>query len=156
VASLWLLRASRLLEELGPWERLFARGYGVEAAGLEGDQVDRVGLAGIALVSAAEVDAAEPARKTQDLPEVFEVALEADEVEPELGLNFVSFQRDLEHLWQILGLPSWLGGVNFGGRHERDPGEPDPIDLITLEAGGLYAVPPREEPFPGAKLFKQP
>lgn len=76
--------------------------------------------------------------------------------EPELGLNFVSFQRDLEHLWQILGLPSWLGGVNFGGRHERDPGEPDPIDLITLEAGGLYAVPPREEPFPGAKLFKQP
>lgn len=75
---------------------------------------------------------------------------------PELGLNFVSFQRDLEHLWQILGLPSWLGGVNFGGRANRGAGEPEPIELISLEAGGLYAAPPRDEPFPGAKLFKEP
>lgn len=72
---------------------------------------------------------------------------------PDLGLNFVSFQGDLEHLWQILGLPSWLGGVNFGGRLEREPGEPEPIHLMSLDAGGLYVVPPRAQPFPGAELF---
>jgi Dyp-type peroxidase family len=73
---------------------------------------------------------------------------------PDLGLNFVSFQRDLEHLWQILGLPGWLGGVNFGGRPDRGRGEPEPIELLSLEAAGFYAVPPREQPFPGAKLFR--
>jgi deferrochelatase/peroxidase EfeB len=73
---------------------------------------------------------------------------------PRLGLNFVSFQRDLEHLWQILGLPSWLGGVNFGGRDDRGANEPPPIELISLEAGGLYAAPPQAEPFPGAQLFE--
>jgi deferrochelatase/peroxidase EfeB len=72
---------------------------------------------------------------------------------PALGLNFVSFQRDLEHLRQILGLADWLGGVNFGGRHDRDPGEPEPPELITLRAGGFYAVPPEGSPFPGAGLL---
>lgn len=72
---------------------------------------------------------------------------------PDLGLNFVSFQRDLEHVWQILGLPGWLGGVNFGGRTDRGPGEPEPIKLLSLEAAGFYAVPPRQSPFPGASLF---
>jgi len=72
---------------------------------------------------------------------------------PDLGLNFVSFQRDLEHLWQILGLPGWLGGVNFGGRPDRGPGEPEPIELLSLKAAGFYAVPPRQSPFPGASLF---
>lgn len=72
---------------------------------------------------------------------------------PSLGLNFVSFQGDLEHLRQILGLAGWLGGVNFGGRAERCPGEPEPIELVDLRAGGFYAVPPRGEPFPGAALY---
>lgn len=72
---------------------------------------------------------------------------------PELGLNFVSFQRDLYDLRQILGLADWLGGVNFGGRAERARGEPEPIELIALEAGGFYAVPPHAGPFPGASLF---
>jgi len=72
---------------------------------------------------------------------------------PDLGLNFISFQRDLEHLWQILGLPGWLGGVNFAGRQDRGQGEPEPIDLLSLEAAGFYAVPSRERPFPGSKLF---
>lgn len=72
---------------------------------------------------------------------------------PDLGLNFISFQRDLEHLWQILGLPGWLGGVNFAGRRNRGPREPEPIDLLGLEAAGLYVVPPRDRPFPGAKLL---
>lgn len=73
---------------------------------------------------------------------------------PRLGLNFVSFQRDLEHLRQILGLRSWLGEVNFGGPAEPEQGQPRPIQLIGVRAGGLYAVPPRESPFPGARLFR--
>jgi deferrochelatase/peroxidase EfeB len=72
---------------------------------------------------------------------------------PRLGLNFVSFQADLASLQHILQLPGWLGDVNFGGPTEPGPGEPDPLQLITLEAGGFYAVPPQAEPFPGAELF---
>ena len=72
---------------------------------------------------------------------------------PRLGLNFISFQRDLEHLRQILGLPGWLGGVNFGGRAQRGAGEPEPINLLSLRAGGFYAVPRRGSPFPGARLL---
>lgn len=73
---------------------------------------------------------------------------------PRLGLNFVSFQRDLEHLRQILTIPSWLGDVNFGG---VPPGPsstgPDPLQFIHLRAGGFYAIPPRADPFPGAGLL---
>jgi deferrochelatase/peroxidase EfeB len=78
----------------------------------------------------------------------------AEDCTPRLGLNFVSFQRDIEHLRQLLGLSSWLGDVNFGGRRDRRPGEPPPLELLSLRAGGFYAVPPREDPFPGAKLFE--
>ncbi|MEJ7785681.1 MAG: hypothetical protein WKF96_12825 [Solirubrobacteraceae bacterium] len=67
-----------------------------------------------------------------------------------VGLNFVSFQRDLRVLHEVLHLPGWLGDSNFGGLAEDGP-EASP--LITLAAGGLYAVPPRERPFPGADLF---
>jgi deferrochelatase/peroxidase EfeB len=66
---------------------------------------------------------------------------------PRLGLNFVSFQRDLRVLRQLLHLPGWLGDSNFGG-----PGS-DSVPLISLLAGGFYAVPPRADPFPGAGLF---
>lgn len=83
----------------------------------------------------------------------YEYLTGVDRSGPDLGLNFVSFPRDLEHLWQILGLPGWLGGVNFGGRADRGTGEPEPIDLLSLDAAGFYAVPPRERPFPGARLF---
>jgi deferrochelatase/peroxidase EfeB len=72
---------------------------------------------------------------------------------PRLGLNFVSFQADLAALVHLLHLPGWLGDVNFGGRHERGPGEPPPLAFVALAAGGLYAVPPRARPFPGAGLF---
>jgi len=67
---------------------------------------------------------------------------------PRLGLNFVSFQRDLGTLQHLLHLPGWLGDANFGG----DPGP----SFITLLAGGLYAVPPRAEPFAGASLLGSP
>lgn len=67
---------------------------------------------------------------------------------PRLGLNFVSFQSDLEQLQQVLGLAGWLGDVNFGG-----PGGPGALSLMSLRAGGFYAVPPRAEPFAGAALL---
>jgi deferrochelatase/peroxidase EfeB len=72
---------------------------------------------------------------------------------PRLGLNFISFQRDLQRLRQVLGLKGWLGDVNFGGRSEPGPGEPGAPHLLALRAGGFYAVPPRGDPFPGADLF---
>lgn len=72
---------------------------------------------------------------------------------PRLGLNFVSFQRDLATLEHLLHLPGWLGDVNFGGPVAPGPGEPAPLRFIELLAGGLYAVPPRARPFPGAALF---
>lgn len=73
--------------------------------------------------------------------------------EPHLGLNFVSFQNDLFHLQQILGLDGWLGEVNFGGPAVSKQGEPEPLRFLALRAGGFYAIPPRLEPFPGADLF---
>lgn len=72
---------------------------------------------------------------------------------PELGLNFVSFQADLQTLQHIMHLPGWLGDVNFGGPAEPEPGDPLSPPLLSLLAGGLYAVPPRARPFPGAALF---
>lgn len=72
---------------------------------------------------------------------------------PSLGLNFVSFQRDLGRLRQILGLGGWLGDVNFGGPSDPLAGDPPSPSLLTLRAGGFYAVPPRCLPFPGANLF---
>lgn len=72
---------------------------------------------------------------------------------PRLGLNFVSFQSDLEHVQQVLGLQGWLGDVNFGGPAAPRVGDPHPPDLMSLRAGGFYAVPPRERPFAGAGLF---
>jgi deferrochelatase/peroxidase EfeB len=72
---------------------------------------------------------------------------------PRLGLNFVSFQSELEHVQQVLGLQGWLGDVNFGGPTFPRAGDPKPPDLMSLRAGGFYAVPPRERPFAGASLF---
>jgi len=72
---------------------------------------------------------------------------------PVLGLNFVSFQRDLAVVQHLLHLPGWLGDVNFGGRADQEAGEPAAVRFISLVAGGLYAVPPRDAPFPGASLF---
>lgn len=72
---------------------------------------------------------------------------------PVVGLNFVSFQRDLSVLRQVLHLPGWLGEVNFGGPATPKPGEPVDPGFLSLRAGGFYAVPPRGDPFPGATLF---
>lgn len=69
---------------------------------------------------------------------------------PDLGLNFVSFQCDLRNLQHVLHLPGWLGDVNFGGSASSDS---QPPRFLALDAAGLYAVPPREEPFPGIALL---
>ena len=61
------------------------------------------------------------------------------------GVNFVSFQRDLQRLMNILNQPTWLGGANFGGDGD--------VKFVSLIDGGFYAVPPRDTPFPGARLF---
>jgi deferrochelatase/peroxidase EfeB len=66
-----------------------------------------------------------------------------------VGLNFVSFQRDLRVLQQLLHLPGWLGDANFGGPTGAAAAAP----LISVAAGGLYAVPPRGKPFAGAELL---
>lgn len=72
---------------------------------------------------------------------------------PILGLNFVSFQRDLGSLQHLLHLPGWLGDVNFGGRRDPQPGDPPSPQMITVLSGGFYAVPPLDNPFPGAEVF---
>lgn len=76
--------------------------------------------------------------------------------EPRLGLNFVSFQRDLGIVQHMLHLPGWLGDVNFGGPADPGEGEPDQVRLIGVVAGGFYAVPPDDHPFPGAGCFPAP
>jgi deferrochelatase/peroxidase EfeB len=60
---------------------------------------------------------------------------------PRVGLNFVSFQRDLSVVQHVLHMPGWLGDINFGGPQAPDEGEPDSPRFVTLEAGGFYAVP---------------
>ena len=72
---------------------------------------------------------------------------------PRLGLNFVSFQRDLAVVHHVLHLPGWLGDVNFGGPTQAGPGDPQPIRLVSVAAGGFYAVPPVGAHFPGAEIF---
>ena len=72
---------------------------------------------------------------------------------PSLGLNFVSFQADLGTFQHLMHLPGWLADVNFGGPTRSKPGDPPSPALMRLLAGGLYAVPRRSRPFPGADLF---
>jgi hypothetical protein len=57
----------------------------------------------------------------------------------------ISFQRDLARVSLMLDNPAWLGSANFGGDGR--------LELLTLLAGGFYAVPPAADPFPGAEIF---
>jgi deferrochelatase/peroxidase EfeB len=70
-----------------------------------------------------------------------------------LGINFVSFQRSLLHLTNILTIPGWLGNANFGSSEGAKPGQPTYVTMASIIAGGFYAVPPKVPPFPGADLF---
>jgi Dyp-type peroxidase family len=72
-----------------------------------------------------------------------------------LGLNFVSFRKDISAIRNILSIGDWMGNVNFGGVTNPDLtlNEPPPIPLMSILAGGFFAIPPTEDPFPGASLF---
>jgi deferrochelatase/peroxidase EfeB len=113
-----------------------------------------------AIVGSAHIHRANQNRGAPDIPanqRMYRQGYEFfDSIGPEgpvLGLNFVSFQRELDRLLKILETPGWLGDVNFGGRSSATAPEPEPIVLMRLIAGGFYAVPPRGDPFPGAALF---
>jgi Dyp-type peroxidase family len=73
-----------------------------------------------------------------------------------LGLNFVSFRKDVSTIRNILSIADWMGSVNFGGVTNPDPiiGEPPPIPLMSILAGGFFAIPPAEDPYPGFSLFQ--
>jgi deferrochelatase/peroxidase EfeB len=65
-----------------------------------------------------------------------------------VGLNFVSFQNDPRRLFFILRDPRWLGNSNFGG---------PPIfskNLLSVQASGMFLVPPVERGFPGYSIFQ--
>jgi deferrochelatase/peroxidase EfeB len=69
------------------------------------------------------------------------------------GLNFVSFQDTPERLLRMLTADKWLGGVNFGGDAQQPL--PGMQELLSIRAGGVFLVPPRNdgESFPGASIF---
>lgn len=108
------------------------------------------------LLEASHIARANQSRASPGAPGAFRIyrqgydfleSLTAEGVQ--LGLNFVSFQRDLRVLQQLLHLPGWLGDANFGGASDSQMKPP----LISVAAGGFYAVPASGEPFPGAALF---
>lgn len=68
-----------------------------------------------------------------------------------IGLNFVGFQRDVSIVLNILRSRDWMGDANFGGVI-ADPSIPA-FNLMSIVAGGLFAVPPLGSPFPGSSLF---
>jgi deferrochelatase/peroxidase EfeB len=67
-----------------------------------------------------------------------------------LGLNFISFQNDPTRLLFILTDPNWLGNSNFAGTGKI----PGMKDFLTVQACGIFFVPPTEKPFPGASMFE--
>jgi deferrochelatase/peroxidase EfeB len=66
-----------------------------------------------------------------------------------LGLNFISFQDDPTRLLFILTDPNWLGTSNFGGTGDNIAMK----DFLSVQALGIFFVPPKEMPFPGASIF---
>jgi Dyp-type peroxidase family len=66
-----------------------------------------------------------------------------------VGLNFVSFQNDPGRLFFILSDPNWMGKANFGG----SPHDVQLSNLLSVQATGVFFIPPNEKPFPGASIF---
>jgi len=65
-----------------------------------------------------------------------------------VGLNFVSFQNDPRRLFFILSDPRWLGNSNFGAFPNLSK------NLLSVQASGMFFVPPVERVFPGYSIFK--
>ena len=66
------------------------------------------------------------------------------------GLNFVSFQNDPGRLFFILTDPNWLGNTNFGGDQNNMQGMER---FLTVLAAGVFFIPAKEKPFPGASIL---
>jgi len=66
-----------------------------------------------------------------------------------VGQNFISYQNDPSRLFFILTHPDWMGNTNFGGRTKNNKMN----KLLSVLAGGVFFVPPKEMPFPGASIF---
>jgi hypothetical protein len=64
------------------------------------------------------------------------------------GLNFISFQNDPNRLFFILTDPRWMGRANFGGSPEllRQ-------NILSVISAGMFFVPSKEKPFPGASIL---
>jgi len=112
------------------------------------------------LLQASHIYRANPYRHAQDgnaanriFRQGYEFLEPLEEGRLRVGLNFVSFQRSLLIFKQILSFWGWMGDVNFGGPRDPNPGEPSPLPLAAVIAGGYYAVPPKDDPFPGASIF---
>lgn len=71
------------------------------------------------------------------------------------GLNFISFQKDNRLPREILDTPNWLKEVNFGGpdKPKTEIGLFD-VKFLSLLRGGVFVVPPKSKPYPGAPLFR--
>jgi deferrochelatase/peroxidase EfeB len=67
-----------------------------------------------------------------------------------VGLNFITFQNDPARLFFILTHPDWMGNVSFGGR----PNNKQMHKFASVLVAGVFFVPPNENPFPGASLFR--
>jgi deferrochelatase/peroxidase EfeB len=67
-----------------------------------------------------------------------------------VGLNFVSFQNDPSRLLFMLTDSNWLGNANFGG----DIQDTASNQLLSVQATGIFFVPPKENLFPGSSLFE--
>ena len=65
-----------------------------------------------------------------------------------VGQNFTSFQNDPKRLLFILTDPRWMGKTNFGG-----PPGLLPQELLSVTSAGMFFVPAKEKPFPGASIF---
>jgi hypothetical protein len=65
-----------------------------------------------------------------------------------VDLNFISFQNDPEALFSVLTGPRWMANANFGG-----PPELIREDILSDISAGMFLVPVKEKPFPGASIF---
>jgi deferrochelatase/peroxidase EfeB len=66
-----------------------------------------------------------------------------------VGLKFLSFQNDPRRLFFILNDSRWMRKANFGGA----PGI-SREELLSVTFAGVFFVPAKERPFPGASIFR--
>lgn len=65
---------------------------------------------------------------------------------PRVGLQFIGYARSPAMVRNVLSTDGWMGDANFGG-------PADAPSILSLLAGGVYAVPAAAKPYPGADLL---